>query len=459
MKRGRTRLYRIKVHNFPKKYLLAELVDMFITPDQYQFVDDDDKEFHWEFNKSGNDDRNEIKRQLFNVLAAETRTKLPWGILTGIRPVKLWGETFEALGKDAANKKMKEFYLLSNDKIELISDIYLNQKRAVGMAPKGSLGLYIGIPFCPSRCSYCSFVTSHMTAKHKDSYLVALLREIEAVGQMATAKELYPESIYIGGGTPTTLEHQQLSLLINKIKEYFDVSKVREWTVEAGRPDTIDEERLTALREAGINRISINPQTTKDSTLKLIGRHHSVEEFFRGYELARVLGFNWINCDLIAGLPGEDLTDFETSLKEVIGLGPENVTIHSLAIKRASRLSETTPHLHYQQGRLVNEMVELSREALKDKLYRPFYLYRQKHQSGNGENVGYCLEGKESMYNMRIMDEHQPILALGAGGISKAYFPEENRLERVANLNSHIEYTDRVEEMIEKKRREFFIMP
>ena len=267
---------------------------------------------------------------------------------------------------------------------------------------------------------------------------------------------MWTESIYIGGGTPTTLTAQQLDLLIETVKEHFDLSKCIEFTVEAGRPDTITKAKLDVLAKHGIERISINPQTMKDETLRLIGRSHSVDDIRKAFEIAGEDNRFLINADLIAGLPEETPEDFQRTLEEVISLNPANITVHTLAVKRASRLIEADESYHYRQAKVVDEMLKISSQMLDSKDYRPYYLYRQKHMAGALENVGYCKDDTPCVYNIRIMDEHQSILALGAGGISKRYYPEENRLERVPNVSNYEIYIERLDEMIERKRINFF---
>ena len=264
------------------------------------------------------------------------------------------------------------------------------------------------------------------------------------------------ESVYIGGGTPTTLSAAQLDRLLTKMEGCFDLAMCREFTVEAGRPDTITAEKLAVIRSHGIRRISINPQTMKDQTLALIGRRHSAAETRAAFALAREQGDFLVNADVIAGLPGENEEDFAASLAEIIALGPSNITVHTLAVKKASRLIEADEDYHYKQAAVVAKMLAKSRELLLAAGYRPYYLYRQKHMAGALENVGYCRDDEACIYNIRIMDEHQSILAMGAGGISKKYYPQENRLERVPNVSNYQVYIERLAEMLARKESRFF---
>ena len=290
-------------------------------------------------------------------------------------------------------------------------------------------------------------------------YLQALYKEIEFAAEAALRDGYRIESVYMGGGTPTTLSPQQLDLLLGKIREGFrlkDQTLLREFTVEAGRPDTITAQKLEVLRNNGVDRISINPQSMQQRTLDIIGRRHTVEQTRAAYPLAREAGFDCINTDLIAGLPGEDFPDFADSLDQVLELGADNITLHTLAVKRASRLKEVDEDFHYRQEQLREEMLEHAGRRLRSLGFRPYYLYRQKHTSGSTENIGYCREDKVSAYNIRIMEERQSILALGAGGISKIWFPEQNRLERVPNVSNYEIYIERIDEMIERKKKKFF---
>lgn len=402
-------------------------------------------------------DKNLLKRQLYEELREKTGKAPKWGILTGIRPVKLAGELLDSLGDmEKVQDVLEREYLLSPVKSALVTEILQYQRRLLGRPQNNSLSTYIGIPFCPTRCLYCSFTSNQVSRDEMVRYLEALFREIAYCGKKV--KELgYPmESLYMGGGTPTTLDEGQLAALLDKIQKAFDTEPLKEYTVEAGRPDTITPAKLQVLKEYGVERISINPQTMKEETLRLIGRDHTAEEIVNAFEMARDAGFGCINTDLIAGLPEETVEDFSRSLETIIQLGAENITLHTLAVKRASRLKEMDADYHYAREAVCEDMLEYAHEALRKAGYRPYYLYRQKHTSGNTENIGFCKDDKISAYNVRIMEEAQSILALGAGGISKVYFPEENRLERVANVSNYEIYIDRLEEMTARKENQFW---
>ena len=458
-------MYKIVIYNFEKTYLLAELINVFLRPDQYKIyteeeltaLTDEDKAGLLEFNKSRDLDKDTIKREIYDKLSQLTGAKPKWGVLTGIRPVKLFGETYHRLGSlEAAKDYLTNYYYVSHEKIELISKMYLNQLENIGIAEKDSAGVYVGIPFCPTRCVYCSFASNQVEYEEIGKYVLALEEEIKQVGKSMKESGVCAETIYIGGGTPTTLSAEDLDMLLDTIEESIELSKVKEFTVEAGRPDTITLEKLEVLKSHGIKRISINPQTMKDHTLELIGRKHKVDEIVKAFGLARQVGFDVINADIIAGLPEEDLEDFKKTLDELMKLEPENVTVHSLTVKRASKLKDLDPDYHYKQAELVKEMVSYAMEYLGERGYEPYYLYRQKHMAGACENIGYAKKGCENIYNMRIMDEHQSIIALGAGGISKAYDYDKKTLERVPNVYNYVEYINRVDEMIDRKNKKIF---
>jgi len=450
---------KIKIHDFKKTSTLVELIDEFLRPEQYELVPDDgfrtDAVMH--FNLDGAQDKNIIKREMFQKLYAVTGKRPDWGILTGVRPVKLAGEMYMMSGnRDAIVQTLTEDYFLTLEKAELITDMYIHQSETLGEAALDSVGVYIGIPFCPTRCLYCSFASNQVPDSEIERYMTALLKEISYVGRKMKESRIHTESIYIGGGTPTTLSAEQLDIMLAQVCKSFDMSRLKEFTVEAGRPDTITEEKLDVLRKYEISRISINPQSMKAETLERIGRNHTPADIIRAFEMANSKGFEAINADIIAGLPGEEPDDFMSTLTKVAELGATNITVHTLAVKRASRLKDIDSDYHYKVAEIVGEMLYDSREFLKEKGFEPYYLYRQKHMAGYYENTGYCLPGKDCLYNVRIMDEHQTIVALGAGGISKAYYPETNRLERVANVTNYDEYIKRIDEMCERKENNLF---
>ena len=452
-------MYAFKAYNYPKPELLYELIDQFIMPNQYKLFEDgldNDKEIIDLKSALMGESKDAIKREIFHKLSTSTGLRPEWGILTGIRPVKLCGELIDAHGLDEARRVLKNEYLIDDSKIDMIVKMYNYQIASFGKAKENSVGMYIGIPFCPTRCLYCSFISSQAENEKLEAYVDTLIEEIKAIGLRLDNSEFHIESLYIGGGTPTTLNENQLNRLLNAINKYLDIHGIKEYTIEAGRPDTINLEKLKIIKDHGCERISINPQSMKPETLVTIGRSHTPLEIEKAFELAHSLDFNSINADLIAGLPGEELSDFDASLEKIIGLGADNITIHSLAVKRASRLKDEDPVFHYKQSSITNSMTAKGFETLCNRGFEPYYLYRQKHMAGAGENIGYCKPEKAGLYNIRIMDEHQSILALGAGAISKRFYPEENRLERIPNVSNVGHYINRLDEMIERKDKMFF---
>ncbi len=404
-------------------------------------------------NESGSSDRDEIKREMYDLLSGITERKPPWGTLTGVRPLKPALALCSDHSVSEMEKIIRDKYLMSEVKSSLIADIAQYQLSQNLGTPSDKYSIYVGIPFCPTRCAYCSFASNVAPKDEHSKYLSNLLKEIDFMGDIASGKYSDIESIYIGGGTPTTLSADQLSVLLDKVSESFgvDLNKI-ELTVEAGRPDTITTEKLEALKAHGTDRISINPQSMKDKTLKLIGRDHSSDDIRQGFKIARQAGFNVINADLIAGLPEEKLEDFKSSLSEIISLGAENITIHTLSVKKGSRLKEHDPVFYRKNAQTVSSMLDLSRQMLIEAGYKPYYIYRQKHQIGALENVGWCLPGSHSIYNIRIMEDKQTIIGLGAGAVGKVYFPEQDRIERIANVSNYRLYSERFEEMLNRKK-------
>ena len=460
-------MYNILIKNIKNKYEYDELIKVFLRPDQFRSLTEEECDRQagktapddiWIlFNEAGFADKNHIKREICQGLSQITGVEPAWGILTGVRPVKLTNEIWKEVGeRDAVKKKLIDFYLVSEAKSDLLLETCDYQRQVLGPAEKDSVGVYIGIPFCPTRCLYCSFTSNQKDADEIQRYLNALTEEIRYCGRRMRETGIYAESIYIGGGTPTTLSDSQLEQLLREIDYHIDRTRVKEFTVEAGRPDTITEEKLKLLIDYQVDRISINPQSMKEETLAVIGRSHKAEDVRKAFQMAKKAGISMINGDIIAGLPGENREDFCHTLEEVIAMGAENITVHTLAVKRASRLIEEDRDYHYKQGDIVAEMLEAGSKLLSEAGYRPYYLYRQKHMAGSFENVGYCKGNTPCIYNIRIMEEQQTILAMGAGGISKVYFPAENRLERVANVSNYEIYISRLPEMLERKEEHLF---
>lgn len=399
--------------------------------------------------------KNRLKRGIYRMLSDATGQTLPWGTLTGIRPTKIpMGMLEEGIPESEIRDYMKDTYYCSEGKTNLSIDIARRELALLNRLDyERGYSLYIGIPFCPSTCLYCSFTSYPLSAwkEQVDAYLDALEREIDFTAKQC--QDRYLNTIYIGGGTPTTLSPEQLDRLIQKIKSSFDFSHLLEFTVEAGRPDSITEEKLEVLKRHGISRISINPQTMKQETLDIIGRHHTVEQTIDSYRMARDLGFDNINMDLIMGLPNEDLEDVRQTMEVLKELDPDNITVHTLAIKRAARLNMFKED--YRNLKMENtwEHMDLTAGYCKKMGLEPYYLYRQKNMAGNFENVGYAKEGKAGIYNILIMEEKQTIMALGAGATTKFVFDHATRMERVENVKDVKNYLERIEEMIERKRR------
>lgn len=397
--------------------------------------------------------KNAIKQNLYRMLSELSGRVLPWGALTGIRPVKLVMKLLEeGAGEEQTAAYMRETYFATEEKIRLAINIAQRERRLLSRLDyENGYSLYIGIPFCPSTCLYCSFTSYPLAAwqGRVDAYLDALEREIDFAAERLKDRKL--NTVYIGGGTPTTLEPYQMDRLLTKIGKCFDLTDCLEFTVEAGRPDSITREKLQVLREHGISRISINPQTMKQETLDLIGRHHTVEQTVRSFRLARELGFDNINMDLIIGLPDEELTDVRHTMEALRELAPDNITVHSLAIKRAARLNIYKDR--YEQMQMVNTQkhMELCADYCRSMDLFPYYLYRQKGMAGNMENVGYAKEGKAGLYNILIMEEVQTIVALGAGSITKRVYPD-GTIRRCENVKDVAQYIARIGEMIERKR-------
>lgn len=391
-----------------------------------------------------------IGKKLYIWLSEQTNKNLPWGMLTGIRPTKM---IINQLEQKRSPAEIKEYlsaeYFVSEEKMELgIKIAQTEQKLLKQLDYENGYSLYIGIPFCPSTCSYCSFTSYPLAAwKHRIfAYLEALFKEIAYIGQAMRGKKL--NTVYIGGGTPTTLEASELRQLLKFLEEHFQYDSLKEFTVEAGRPDSITEEKLQVLREFHISRISINPQTMQQKTLDLIGRKHNVGEIRATFELARRLGFDNINMDLIAGLPGETIADMEDTLKQIQALDPDSLTIHSLAIKRAARMGQEKGS-NGTTGAELAEMIEKGAYYAKAMQMIPYYMYRQKNIAGSFENVGYAKVDKAGIYNILIMEEKQSIIALGAGATTKMVANGE--IVRVENVKNIDQYIDRIDEMIKRK--------
>ncbi len=397
-----------------------------------------------------------FKRFFYQMLCEVTDKTLPWGNLTGIRPTKIaYGMLEEGKNEEEIRDFYEQNHFVSRRKALLSIDIAKRERELLkSIHYQEGYSLYIGIPFCPTTCLYCSFTSFPIGGYRKmvDTYIDCLIREMEYVAHRFSHKIL--DSVYIGGGTPTTLEAEQLDRLLGRLRELFDFSQVREFTVEAGRADSITSKKLEVLFRHRVSRISVNPQTMKQETLDIIGRKASVEQVKEAYGLAREIGFDNINMDLILGLPGESKEDVQHTIDEVVKLAPDSLTVHSLAIKRASRLNQWIQENGVATLRNTDETMRIAAEGAAKLGMVPYYLYRQKNMSGNFENVGYAKEGKFGLYNILIMEEMQTIVALGAGSITKRVYPD-GRIERCENVKEVTLYIEKIDEMIERKRRLF----
>ena len=402
----------------------------------------------------------ELAVLLFTLLTKLTQITPTWGILTGVRPIKLMRRLTSELGETGAKAYFRDKLLVSQNKTELAAITMEAEQKLLSLSRKESYSLYVSIPFCPTRCSYCSFVSQTIERAHKmiPEYVARLCEELEKTAQIAHELNLRLESVYIGGGTPTTLTWEQMELLLRTIRRNFDFSCCREFTVEAGRPDTITPEKLKAMKRYGVDRISINPQTLNDGVLELIGRKHSARQTIDAFKLARKEGFHHINMDLIAGLPGDSLTSFQNTIQGICQLDPESVTIHTLAMKKSSKLTMEGKKLYRDECLEAAQMLDYAGEVLLSRQYAPYYLYRQSKMVGNLENVGWAKPGFESFYNVYVMDETHTILACGAGAVTKLKQPQGDYLERVFNFKYPYEYLSRFQEMLERKNqvRQFY---
>ena len=397
---------------------------------------------------------------IVDVLSRVTGKLLPYGSLTGIRPVKLAMQCIDdGLDKTDTVKHLIKTTSMNEEKASLLYDIAVAERPFINIDPK-SVHLYIGIPFCRSRCLYCSF-TSYPVERYRSlipAFLDALEKEIRFVKKMVDYNKLKIKSVYIGGGTPTALDNSDLNHVLQLVNESFDINSA-EFTVEAGRPDTITYEKLNTMRMNNITRISINPQTMNASTLKTIGRNHTPEEVVEKFKMSRDMGFDNINMDIIAGLPNEDENMFRHTLEWIERMAPESLTVHTMAIKRASLLHENIESCNYHYNltpdKTVETMIKDARQAAIKMGMRPYYLYRQKNILANLENTGYAKVGYECVYNIHTMEEVQSIIAMGPGSISKFVSPDGKKIKRICNVKEVSQYIDRIDEMIERKRTEF----
>ncbi len=391
---------------------------------------------------------------LFECFVAITGYRIKWGLLTGIRPVKLFLRLCDEMGSEAAEKYFRERFFVSESKLSLCRDTAVGEERIISLSRPDSFSLYLSVPFCPSRCSYCSFV-SHSVDRAQaliPEYVELLCRELEYTAKIAGDLGLRLETIYMGGGTPTTLTAEQLTRVLGTVNSCFDLSILREYTVEAGRPDTITEDKLLAIKAAGATRISINPQTMNDEVLSVIGRKHTAADMRAAFALARKCGFDNINTDLIAGLPSDTPESFDKTLDEILALDPESVTVHALSLKRAANMNKASALPEVSAGVAADKMVENALVRLKENGILPYYMYRQSKTVGNLENVGYAKAGFEGLYNVYIMDETHTILACGASAVTKLRESGGRLISRIFNFKYPYEYISRFEEQMARKQ-------
>ncbi len=397
-----------------------------------------------------------ISNIVADIMKDLTGIELPWGILTGIRPAKMVRELMKSGEKE--EKIYNTFindYKVRPDKARMSIEVAKKETEIEKNINNNAVSLYIGIPFCPTRCLYCSFTSQSIKFSNTlvEPYMEAMLKEIDYVSEYIRINNIPIETIYIGGGTPTALDENNLYILTNKIQNSFNIDNLKEYTVEAGRPDTITKDKLKILKNANVSRISINPQTMNQKTLDIIDRKHSPYDIIKSYEDATNVGFNHINMDLIAGLPNENISDFSHTLDMIKSIDPSSVTIHTLSVKHGSYLDMNYSMYTPSAAQTVDEMLTLGEKTLKNMNMHPYYMYRQKNMIGNLENIGYCKNGYECIYNIYIMDEIQSIISIGAGASTKIV--NGDKIERVFNVKEVSEYIKRIDEMIERKKNLF----
>ncbi|MBU5590967.1 coproporphyrinogen III oxidase [Clostridium sp. MSJ-4] len=464
----------IKLNDMSYRYEVYQIINLFHSLEDIDFVESDEnfyvhidkdymeignKDYSKEFQFSkGVPIKEEIKKYIYSYFSKLYGIELPWGTLIGIRPSKI----ALALLKDGYSEKeiIERFQhrnLTKKDKVELCIEIAKYEEKFINV-DKNKVSIYVGMPFCPTRCLYCSFTSNPIAGNKRlvEPYLNALVREIKEVSSFIKSKSIEIDTVYFGGGTPTAVDDDNFEYVMKNIYENLVLDfKVREFTVECGRPDSITETKLKSMKRYAVDRISINPQSMNDDTLKLIGRMHSAKDVIDKFNLARRLGFNNINMDIIVGLPGEKVSHMNTTLDMIKSLAPESITVHGLSIKRASRLYEDLKlNKIYEiadQKELI-KMYEATKDTAKELGMIPYYMYRQKNMVGNMENVGYSIPGMECIYNIQMIEEKQTIIAFGADAVSKVVFLDENRIERFPNVKDIREYVNRIDEMIEKKK-------
>lgn len=462
----------IELNNLKYRYDVYQIFNLFFPLNQLDFniaspdykihigensilIEDKDGIEKFNINKEANI-KQEVKQSSYIFLEKRTGKKIPWGTLVGIRPSKI---ALSLLKEGKSEKEIidyyEEHYIVEEEKAKLCIEVARIESKMVNN-DKRKISIYIGMPFCPTRCLYCSFTSNPIVSCKNlvEKYLNALTKEIEEISRFVKEKELIIETVYFGGGTPTSVKDEEFENIMETIYNNFiyDNNNVHEFTVECGRPDSLSIHKFSTMKKYGVTRISINPQTMNDDTLKLIGRNHSVEDIKDKYRMARDMGFDNINMDIIVGLPGERLSHVRNTCKEIYNLKPDSVTVHGMSFKKGSKLYEKLEeYLRDIEQNELNRMHEETFKLSKSLGMNPYYMYRQKNMVGNMENVGYSLRGKECIYNIQMIEERQTIIALGADAITKVIYLELNKIERVPNVKDILEYNNRIDEMINKK--------
>ena len=460
---------KVNLNDLKFRYEVYQLFNVYFPMHEIKFLNEDEADYKFFINKEklkfsykeyykeeslGEDIKNSLRRFLFLCLKDVTSDVYPWGILIGIRPSKIALKLLkEGHSEEEVIEIFKNKYLAHEEKARLCIDVAKAEDRIVNR-DKNNISIYIGMAFCPTKCLYCSFTSNPINAHKKMviPYIEALIKEIKAMGEYVREKNLNVETVYFGGGTPTSVSDGEFMMVMDQIYDSFIKERnVKEFTVECGRPDTLTRNKLQTMKDCNVTRISINPQTMNDETLKLIGRTHSSEEIIEKFQMARELGFDDINMDIIIGLPGEGHKEMIRTRDELIKLKPDSITVHGLALKRGSRMYENfilKKGIEVTEQEEIVKMYEESRNLANILGILPYYMYRQKNMVGNMENLGYAKEGKECIYNIQMIEERQTIIALGAAAVSKVVFLEEDRLERFPNLKDLGEYITRIDEMI-----------
>ena len=465
---------KVNLNDLKFRYEVYQLFNIYFPMHEIKFLEKEEAEYIFyidekilEFNYKeyhskeslGEDVKNSLRRFLFLCLRDITNDVYPWGILIGIRPSKIALKLLkEGNTEEEVIEIFKEKYLAHEDKAKLCINVAKAEERIVNK-DKNSIAIYIGMAFCPTRCVYCSFTANPIGVYKKMvmPYIEALIKEIKGISKYIKEKNLNVESVYFGGGTPTSISDVEFMMVMDEIyNNFIKDSNVKEFTVECGRPDTLTKNKLQTMKECNVDRISINPQTMNDKTLKLIGRTHSAQDIKDKFKMARDFGFNHINMDIIIGLPGEGHAEMIRTRDELIKLRPDSITVHGLALKRGSAMYEKfvlEKGIEVTPQEEIIKMYDESRNLAQSLDILPYYMYRQKNMVGNMENLGYAKEGKECIYNIQMIEERQTIIALGAAAVSKVVFLEEDRLERFPNLKDLHEYVNRIDEMIEGKKK------